>query len=181
MQIFKNTVTYKIHFNSCVKGVFFNCPICDYAFTRKSTCDEHIDSHLDGQCFHCKICKTKYQTIGFLRNHAHEKRKTRLAKLDPHTYTEPRENILAETKERYEKHVENYIPQGGNTTTTRHMNSHALIGSAFLHNARNLHPIKAEAIGEIKFLSPQNSPTAHNAGNLHPIKAEASREMNLLS
>ena len=68
-------------------------------------------------------------------------------------YTEPREKFLAETKERYEKCIENYIPQGGNTTATRHMNSPALVGSAFLHNARNLHPIKAEAIGEIKFLS----------------------------
>ena len=79
------------------------------------------------------------------------------------------------------KNIENYIPQGGNTTTTRHMNSRALVGSAFSHNARNLHPIKAEAIGEIKFLSTQNTPTAHNVKNLHPIKAEASREMNLLS
>ena len=152
-QIFTNTAAYKIHFNSCVKGVYFNCLICDYPFTRKSTCDEHIDSHLDGQCFHCKICKTKYQTIGSLRNHAHEKHRTTLANLDPHTYREPKENILTETKERHEKCIENYIPQGGNTTATRHMNSPALVGSAFSHNARNLHPIKAKAIGEIKFLS----------------------------
>ena len=99
---------------------------------------------------------------------------------------------MAETKERYEKCIENYIPQGGNTTATRHMNSPVLVGSAFLHNARNLHPIKAEAIGEIKFLSQHNTPAAthmntpvsafsHNVENLHPIKAEASREMNLLS
>ena len=90
------------------------------------------------------------------------------------------------------KNIENYIPQGGNTTATRHMNSPVLVGSAFLHYATNLYPIKAEAIGEIKFLSQCNTPVAthmnspvsafsHNGGNLHPIKAEASREMNLLS
>ena len=92
-----------------MKGVYFNCLICDYAFTRKSTHDEHIDLHLDGQHFHCKLCKTKYQTIGSLRNHAHDKHRKTLAKLEPHTYLEPRENFVAETKDRYAKCIENYI------------------------------------------------------------------------
>ena len=40
------------------------------------------------------------------------------AKLEPNIYVEPTENFLAKTKDRCQKCIENYIPQGGNTTAT---------------------------------------------------------------
>ena len=95
-QIFTSRASYKLHFNSCIKGVHFNCPTCDHTFPRKSTCDEHIDLHLSGQHFHCIICKTKYQTIGSLRNHACNKHRTTLAKLEQNIYVEPREKIFGQ-------------------------------------------------------------------------------------
>ena len=138
-QIFSNRASYQQHFNSCIKGVYFN---------RKSTCDEHINSYLDEQYFHCKLCRTKYQTIGSIRNHAREKHMTTLAKLEQNMYVEPRENFLVKTKERYEKHMKNYILHGGNTTSTRHMTSNAVGCSATSNNAGNIHTIKVEAGAE---------------------------------
>ena len=86
----------------------------------------------------------KYQTSWSHRNHACDKHRTMLAKLGPNIYVEPRENFLAKTKERYQKCIENYIPQGGNTTATRHMSSPMLGCSTSSYNVGNLHPIKTE-------------------------------------
>ena len=55
---------------------------------------------------------------------------------------------MAKTKERYQKHIENYIPWGGNTTATWHMSSPVLGCHASPYYAGNLHPIKTEGDAE---------------------------------